>query len=255
MIGAFDTKGQEYAFLRDRIRSLGCGVLSMNTGVLGTTDAFPVDVQADEVARAAGADLAKLRQDKDRGAAMKVISAGAGAIVRRLFDQHRFDGIIGMGGTGGTSVVTAGMRVLPVGVPKLCVSTAAGANTAPYVDISDIVMMPSIVDVAGLNRILRLILTRAAGALCGMVNARPEATGDRKPVIAASMFGNTTACVNACREKLEQLGYEVLVFHATGAGGRTMEALVDQGLVDAVLDITTTEWADEVCGGVLKGAC
>jgi uncharacterized protein (UPF0261 family) len=157
------------------------------------------------------------------------------------------------------------MRPLPVGVPKLCVSTAAGtATAATYVGLSDLVLMPSIVDVAGLNRVLRLVLTRAAGAICGMVagaaasreatrEGAPGATTDAtRPVIAATMFGNTTECVNTCRAALDAAGYEVLVFHATGTGGRQMEMLVEQGLVDAVLDVTTTEWADEICGGVFS---
>ena len=258
MIGAFDTKGAEYDFLRRQVIAAGCAVLAVNTGPLGTTDLFPVDIEADEVARAAGADLPALRAKRDRGDAMKAMTAGAARVVQRLFDQRRFDGIIGMGGTGGSAVVTAAMRALPVGVPKVCVSTAAGtANAAAYVGLSDLVLMPSIVDVAGLNRVLRIVLTRAAGAICGMVRAAAAlpgagATDQARPVIAASMFGNTTACVDACRAALEQSGYEVLVFHATGTGGRSMEMLVDQGLVDAVLDITTTEWADEICGGVFS---
>jgi uncharacterized protein (UPF0261 family) len=253
LIGAFDTKGSEYAFLRERILAAGCDVLAVNTGVLGTTDLFPVNVEADDVARAGGTELAELRRDQDRGRAMAVMTTGATAVVQRLFDERNFDGIIGMGGTGGTAVITAAMRPLPVGVPKICVSTAAGSvNAATYVGLSDLVLMPSIVDVAGLNRVLRVILTRAAGAICGMVHARPPRADEGKPVIAATMFGNTTACVDACRAALEQRGYEVLVFHATGAGGRTMEMLVDQGLVDAVLDITTTEWADEVAGGIFN---
>ena len=255
MIGAFDTKAAEYDFLRSRIVANGCDVLAINTGPLGTTDLFPVEIEADEIARAGGGDLAALRARQDRGEAMKVMTAGAVAVVRRLFDQRRFDGIIGMGGTGGSAVVTAAMRGLPVGVPKLCVSTAAGsANAAAYVGLSDLVLVPSIVDVAGLNRVLRLVLSGAAGAICGMVNAaRPSDTAESaRPVVAATMFGNTTTCVNACREALERAGYEVLVFHATGTGGRTMEMLVEQGLVDAVLDVTTTEWADEICGGIFN---
>ena len=256
MLGAFDTKGAEYDYLRRQIVANGCDVLAVNTGPLGTTDLFPVDIEADEVARAGGGDLAQIRRQQDRGDAMKVMSAGAAAVVRRLLEQRRFNGIIGMGGTGGSAVVTAAMRALPIGVPKLCVSTAAGTPTAAtYVGLSDLVLMPSIVDVAGLNRVLRLVLDRAAGAICGMVRSAASAPGPQtkvKPVIAATMFGNTTTCVNACREALERAGYEVLVFHATGTGGRTMEMLVDQGLVDAVLDITTTEWADEICGGVFS---
>ena len=253
MIGAFDTKGPEYAFLRERILGLGCDVLAINIGVLGTTDLFDVDIEADELALAGGGDLSVLRNSKDRGEAMKVMSAGAPVLLGRLYDQGRLDGVIGMGGTGGTAVITAGMRALRLGVPKVCVSTAAGsANTPAYVGAKDVVLIPSIVDVAGINRISRIIFTRAAGAICGMVGAEPETAPDEKPIITASMFGNTTECVNTCMDALSGQGFEVLVFHATGAGGKTMESLVREGLVDAVLDITTTEWADEICGGMFS---
>lgn len=250
LIGAFDTKAEDYAFLRDRIRLGGCAVLAVNTGVLGSTKLFPVEIEADRVAQAGGGNLAALRAAQDRGQAMKVMAAGAPVVVRELFAAGRFQGIIGMGGTGGSSVVTAAMRALPLGVPKLCVSTAASGDTSAYVGTKDVAMFPSIVDVAGLNRISRTVYARAAGAICGMVAATPPPSTEDKPIIAASMFGNTTACVNACAEALRARHYEVLVFHATGAGGRTLESLVDDGMVDGVLDITTTEWADTVCGGV-----
>ncbi len=250
MVGSFDTKGPEYAFLREQILARGHDVLTVNTGVLGGTELFAVDVPAEEVAKAGGADLEALRKKKDRGEAMKVMAAGAPVVVQRLYDEGKFDGIIGMGGTGGTTVVAAGMRALPLGVPKVCVSTAAAGDTSAYVGTKDITMIPSIVDVAGINRISRMIFTRAAGAICGMVESELPAAADEKPIITASMFGNTTECVNACMEALTQEGYEVLVFHATGTGGKTMESLVREGLVDAVLDITTTEWADTICGGV-----
>jgi len=178
------------------------------------------------------------------------MAAGAAVVARRLFEAGRFAGLIGMGGTGGSSVVTAAMRALPVGVPKVCVSTAASGDTSAYLGTKDVVLIPSIVDVAGVNRISRVIFAQAAGAICGMVEADVSDTADDRPVIAASMFGNTTECVNACADALGAQGYEVLVFHATGAGGRTLESLVREGLVDAVLDITTTEWADTVCGGI-----
>jgi uncharacterized protein (UPF0261 family) len=250
IIGAFDTKANEYVFLRDMIVYLGGQVVTVNTGILSSTDLFPIDIEADEVARAGGGDLDSLRVNKDRGRAMAVMAAGAAAIVRRLHDEGRVAGIIGMGGSGGSSVVTAAMRALPVGVPKVCVSTVAGGDTAPYVGLKDVTLIPSITDVAGLNRISRIILTRAAGAIVGMVNTSVAEADDDRPIIAASMFGNTTQCVDRCRELLDAAGYEVLVFHATGTGGRMMESLIDEGLVDACLDITTTEWADTVCGGV-----
>ena len=252
MIGAFDTKGPEYAFVRQRVLERGHAVLAVDTSVLGTTDLFEVDVPAASVAQAGGGDLAALRQKKDRGEAMKVMCAGAAAVAGRLYAAGRFDGVIGMGGTGGTTVVSSAMRALPVGVPKVCVSTAASGDTSAYVGTKDVTMIPSIVDVAGINRISRMIFTRAAGAVCGMVESAVAAAAgaEERPIIAASMFGNTTQCVNACMEALSAKGYEVLVFHATGTGGKTMESLVREGLVDAVLDITTTEWADTVCGGV-----
>lgn len=252
MLGTFDSKGEEYAFLRERIVACGCEVVSINAGVDGSTDLFPVDVEADAVAEAGGETLADLREKRDRGNAMSVMNAGAAVLVRKMFDDGKFDGIIGMGGSGGTGIVTSAMRALPVGVPKFCVSTLAAGDISPFVGTKDIVMMPSIADVSGINRISRTILSRAAGAICGMVNSTiPEAVSER-PLIAASMFGNTTTCVDACREALDKAGYEVLVFHATGTGGRVLESLANEKLVDAVLDITTTEWADELCGGILS---
>lgn len=251
MIGAFDTKGAEYAYLRDAIVRAGCEVVAMDTSVLGQGGgAFPVEIGAEEVAKRGGSSIAALREGADRGKAMKVMADGVAAIAAELQAEGRIAGAIGMGGTGGTSVVSAGLRALPVGFPKLCLSTAAAGNVAPYVGVKDVVMMPSIVDVAGLNRISTRIISNAAAAIVGMVRAEPPEFTAGRPIIAASMFGNTTACVDLCAKALDGLGYEVLVFHATGTGGRTMEALVDQGMVDAVLDITTTELADTITGGV-----
>ena len=252
VLGAFDSKGAEYAFLLDAIRRQGGDALTVDFGILGSTDRFPVDVDAAEVARAGGGDLAALRSQGDRGAAMKCMAAGAAAIAGRLYDEGRLGGVIGMGGTGGASVITAAMRALPTGVPKVCVSTVAGGDVAPYVGTKDVTMIPSVTDVAGVNRISRTIFTRAAGAIVGMVRAVPPPTTGDRPIIAASMFGNTTPCVDACRELLDAAGYEVLVFHATGVGGRTMESLIDEGFIDACLDVTTTEWADQLCGGVFS---
>jgi uncharacterized protein (UPF0261 family) len=250
LIGAFDTKGPEYAFVREQILARGHKALTVNTGVLGSTDLFPVDVDADKVAEAGGGSLKQLQEKNDRGEAMKIMCMGSAAIIKSLYHEGKIDGIIGMGGTGGTTVVTAAMRALPVGIPKVCVSTAASGDVVVYVGTKDITMIPSIVDVAGINRVSRIIFSRAAGAICGMAEANIPESEEDKPVITASMFGNTTECVNACMDKLSAKGYEILVFHATGTGGKAMESLVKEGLVDAVLDITTTEWADTVCGGV-----
>ena len=252
MIGAFDAKGQEYDFVQKLIAAQGCKVLTMNFGVLGGTDLFPIDIDNAEVAMAGGSDIKQLQKDKDRGQAMKVMSNGVAVLAEKLYAEGRFDGVLGMGGSGGSSVITAAMRALPIGVPKVMVSTVASGDTSFYVGVKDVTMVPSIVDVAGVNLISEKIFKEAAGAICGMVKMDYTPSGDQKPIIAATMFGNTTPCVDRCREVLISKGYEVLVFHCTGTGGRTMEGLVDDGYVCAVLDITTTEWADEICGGVLS---
>jgi uncharacterized protein (UPF0261 family) len=252
ILGAFDTKGEDHAFLREQILYLGHQVLTVNIGVLGSTTLFPVDIDASEVLGAAGFDLDQIRARRDKAEAMKAFDQGAPKLVQQLYEQGRFDGIIGMGGSGGSSIIAAAMRTLPIGIPKLLVSTVASGDVSIYVRGKDIVMIPSIVDVAGLNRISRLIYARAAGAICGMVKNEPAHSSEDRPIITASMFGNTTDCVSACKELLKEKNFEVLVFHATGAGGRAMETLVADGLVEAVLDITTTEWADELCQGVFS---
>ena len=253
LIGAFDTKGEEYAFVKGLIEARGHRVLAVNTGVMGEARGIVPDVDAGAIADAAGETLASLRAAGDRGRAMAAMGRGAAHLVRSLYEAGQLDGVLGMGGTGGTSVISAAMRELPVGVPKVLVSTAASGDTRPFLGTRDITLIPSVVDVAGINRISRLIFTEAAGAICGMVEMAEDTASGRpsdRPVIAVSMFGNTTQCVDRCREILTAQGYEVLVFHCTGVGGETMENLVRDGLVTAVLDITTTEWADELCGGV-----
>ena len=179
------------------------------------------------------------------------MARAAAVLLSKLVGEGRIDGVISLGGGGGTAISTTAMRALPVGFPKVMVSTLAAGNVAPYVGTKDIVMIPSIVDVSGLNRLSRVLLARAAGAICGMVESQVPAAQD-KPLIAASMFGNTTTCVNAAKQILEDAGYEVLVFAATGTGGKIMESLIESGMISAVLDITTTEWADELVGGVLN---
>ena len=250
IIGALDTKGSENTFLKDEIEKRGCAVLVVDTGVLGKA-AFEPQVSRERVAEAGGSQLSQLIEQKDRGEAMAVMTKGAAVIARELYESGQIDGVISMGGGGGTVIGTSAMRALPVGFPKLMVSTLASGDTAPYVMTTDITMMPSVVDVAGINRISRRIYTNAAGAICGMVLGEME-QGEDKPLIAASMFGNTTIAVNHARQMMESKGYEVLVFHATGTGGQTMEALIADNYITGVLDITTTEWADEVCGGVLS---
>ncbi len=252
ILGAFDTKGEDHAFLREEILKLGHQVLTVNIGVLAGTTLFPVDIDASEVLRAAGLDLEKIRAGKDKAEAMKAFDQAAPKLIRQLYEQGRFDGVIGMGGSGGSAIIASAMRALPIGIPKVLVSTVASGDVSFYVRGKDITMIPSIVDVAGLNRVSRLIYARAAGAVCGMVQNEPPRAGDDRPIITASMFGNTTDCVSACVNLLKEKRFEVLVFHATGAGGRAMETLIADGLVEAVLDITTTEWADELCQGIFS---
>ena len=250
VFGALDTKGAELAFLKEQIEARGHRALVVDTGVMGEP-AFAPSVTRREVATAAGADLATLASEADRGRAVTAMAEGARAIALRLFENGQLDAIIGMGGGAGTSVGTAAMRALPLGVPKVMVSTLASSDVRGFVGVKDIMMFPAIVDISGLNRISRGVFTRAAAAVCGMVEAKvPEA--DDKPTIAASMFGNTTKCVEAARAIVEQEGFEVLVFHAVGVGGQTMESLIEAGHIAGVLDVTLTEWADELVGGVLS---
>lgn len=248
--GTFDTKGKEYLYVKELIESLGLSTLTIHTGVFEST--FEPDVSNKEVAQAAGWDINDIVSKKDRALATEVLSEGMEKLVPKLYEQGKFDGIISFGGSGGTSLVTPAMRALPIGVPKLMVSTVASGNTSQYVGTSDIVMMPSIVDVAGLNSNSTKIFTNAVFAIVGMVKFENNKVLDKKPLVAATMFGVTTPCVTAAKEYMEDRGYEVLVFHATGVGGRTMESLIEGGFIEGVLDLTTTEWADEIIGGVLN---
>jgi uncharacterized protein (UPF0261 family) len=250
LVGTLDTKGHEYAFLRERLREAGVDVLVVDAGV-NEPDGIEPDVAREEVARAAGADAAALAAAGDRGAAVTAMGAGAEQVVRQLHADGRLDGILALGGSGGSSIAARAMRALPVGVPKLLVSTVASGDTRPYVGAVDVTMMYSVVDIAGINRVSARIMANAAAAIAGMAQVTMPAD-DGKPLVAATMFGVTTPCVTAARERLEQLGYEVLVFHATGAGGRSMEALAKDGFLAGVLDVTTTELADELVGGVLS---
>lgn len=251
IVGALDTKGQEFAFVKALIEAAGVKTLVVDFGVLGAP-AFEPDIQREVVAAAGGGHWADLASGEHKDEAMKVMARGLAAVVRQLYDEGRLDGILGMGGSGGTSIATTAMRALPVGVPKVMVSTVGGGDVSAYAGTKDITFMPSIVDVAGINSISRRIYANAAGAIAGMVQMAVPAETAGKPLITASMFGNTTRCVDRARAALEEAGYEVLVFHATGTGGRTMESLIADGYIVASLDITTTELADEVCGGVLS---
>ena len=291
VLGTFDTKGAEHAFVADALRRQGFTTLLIDVGSLGTPSITP-DIDAAGVA-AEESDHAVILARRDRGECVTLMGRAAAKLTSRRAAENRIHGIISLGGGGGTAIATTAMRALPIGFPKLMVSTLASGQTAPYVGTTDITMMPAIVDVSGLNRVSRAIFTNAAGAIAGMVTARSSlssASSEKplivaslnrvsraifenaagaiggmvtaaearrrtpapdKPLIVASMFGNTTACVTEAKKILETAGYEVLVFAATGNGGRAMESLIASGLVAGVLDITTTEWADELVGGVL----
>jgi uncharacterized protein (UPF0261 family) len=251
LLGTLDTKGDELAFLRERLRDAGVGVLLADVGTLE-----PASVEADftreQVGAAAGVDVEALREARDRGAAIAGMAGAAAALARRLYDEGRIHGVLSAGGSGNTAIATAAMQALPVGVPKLMVSTMAAGDTSDYVGGVDVTMMASVTDVAGINSISARILANAAGAMAGMVNAPAPKLEDGRPLVAATMFGVTTPCVTRAREELERRGYEVLVFHATGTGGKAMEALVEGGLLSGVLDVTTTELCDDLVGGVLS---
>jgi uncharacterized protein (UPF0261 family) len=253
VLGALDTKGREVEFLSRLIGERGHQTLTVDTGVLGTP-LFPADISRQQVAEAGSYSLDELIRQADRGAAVDAVTRGAVRVVRELHAAGRVDAVVAMGGGAGTTVGTAAMRALPLGIPKVMVSTLASGDVRGFVGVKDIVMIPAIVDISGLNRISRGVFARAAGAVCGMLDAAPAASAASPdaPLIAASMFGNTTPCVEHARGVLEAQGYELLVFHATGTGGLTMEGLIEAGQISGVLDVTTTEWADELVGGVMS---
>lgn len=247
--GTFDSKGQEFLYVKEMIEKQGVKTFTVHAGVFEPL--FQPDVSNAFVAEAAGEDIEVLVNKKDRALATEVLSKGMEKLIPELFGQGKFDGIISLGGSGGTSLVTPAMRALPIGIPKIMVSTVASGNTFQYVGTSDIIMVPSVVDVSGLNSISKKIFANAALAIAAMVNNGNVDTEIDKPLIAATMFGVTTPCLDYARAYLEDRGYEVLIFHATGTGGQTMEALIRAGFIQGVLDITTTEWCDEIVGGVL----
>ncbi|GAA3394109.1 Tm-1-like ATP-binding domain-containing protein [Cryptosporangium minutisporangium] len=252
LLGTFDTKGDEYTWLRDRLREFGVDVITIDVGSFSTSTL--ADVRSDEVLAAAGADPSTLRERRDRGEMMTAMGTGAALVVRRLFDQGRVHGLLAVGGSGGSSVAAPAMQALPIGVPKLLVSTMASGDVQPYVGEVDATLMYSVVDVAGINSVSEAVLGNAAAGIAGMARAyeRRAPTADRKPLVGLTMFGVTTPAADEARERLTELGYEVLVFHATGTGGRAMEKLVESGMLAGVCDLTTTELCDDLVGGVLS---
>ncbi len=250
MIGCFDTKAEDFGYLFNCLKDKNVDVLTLNTGVLGTTDQFPVDFESDVVAKAGGSQLSMLRKGNDRGKALEIMGRGAARILGDLLSKNKVDAVIGMGGGGGTYMALAAMQAVPFGIPKLCLSTLATKDLSEKIGNKDIVLMPSIVDVAGLNAISRVLIRQAAGALVGMVDTLDSDERESAGSIAMSVFGNTNLCAESCSQLLKEKEYDVLAFHAVGSGGKTMEALISEGFFDAVLDLTTTELADHLCGGI-----
>jgi uncharacterized protein (UPF0261 family) len=278
LLATLDTKAVEAEFVRRQLQAAGVAVCLIDTGCLGTST-VQADVTNEQLFAAADLSLADLRTRRDRGQAVAQAALGAQRIVQRAYGEGQLAGVLALGGSAGTAIGTAAMRALPLGIPKLMVSTLASGQVRPYVADKDILMMNSVVDFAGLNRISRRVLQLAAGAMIGMIRhdswteiSQPEsssatshepnrnewteatslASNADRPLIAATMFGVTTPCVQQAKSILETAGYEVLVFHATGNGGQAMESLIDEGLIAGVLDITTTELADELVGGILS---
>lgn len=250
LLGSFDTKGEDFGYLYSCLIEKGLEVITINLGVFDSHTSFPVRFGSEAVAQKGGTALNVLQKNGDRGQALEIMSTGAANIVRELYETMCIGGIIGMGGGGGTFMVLKVMKVLPFGIPKLCVSTLATKDLSAHIGPKDITLMPSIVDVAGLNSISKTVIRQAAGAICGMMDVDDRVDEVNKRRIAISVFGNTTLCVDTCSELLKSRQFDVLTFHSVGTGGQTMESLTRDGYFDAILDITTTELADELCGGI-----
>jgi uncharacterized protein (UPF0261 family) len=250
MLGCFDTKGEDFSYLYKCLIDQGEQVISINTGVMEARVDFSIDFDAESIANSADTSLQKLRNSGDRGKAVEVMGKGVRIIITTLVSENKIKGAIGMGGGGGTYIALSAMQEIPLGIPKLCLTTIASKDLTLQMGSKDITLMPSIVDVAGLNSISRLLIKQAAAAISGMASVDIEDKEKTKGSIAISMFGNTTKCVDTCTDLLKHEGYDVLAFHATGNGGRTMETLIREGCFVALLDITTTELADDLCGGI-----
>jgi len=252
LFATLDTKGPEAAYVRDLLTSLGVAVTLVDVGAL-RPPTVESDIPRERVFELAGTTAEAVLGQGDRGEAVTRAAAGAAQLVREAYARGEVSGVLGLGGSAGTTIGTAAMKALPLGVPKVMVSTLASGTVRQFVGDKDIFMLNAVVDILGLNRVSRQVLSQAARAMAGLVRHPAPSTdpGDR-PLVAATMFGVTTPCVERAREVLEEAGYEVLVFHATGNGGQAMESLIDDGVIAGVLDLTTTELADEAVGGFLS---
>lgn len=247
LVGTLDTKGEEYAYLRDRIQEAGASALLIDAGVMGRPGVVP-DITRQAVAEAAGHEIADLAGAGDRAVALRAMGLGVGAILVRLVESGRCSGVLAAGGSGGASVAVQAFSRLPFGLPKMIVSTQVASAGGALAGGSDVLLMSSVADIAGLNRLTRRVLSNAAAAIVGAIRAASVPAGDRT-LAFATMLGLTTRGVTAARALLQEAGYEVVTFHATGEGGRAMERLIGPMGVSAMLDLTTVEVADEVVGG------
>jgi uncharacterized protein (UPF0261 family) len=252
LFATLDTKGAEADFVRQLLTSYGVRVTLVDAGALGEP-AVAADVTRDRLFARAGSSLEDVRRRADRGEAVTLAAEGAARLAREAHAAGELGGVLGLGGSAGTSIATAAMRVLPLGVPKVMVSTLTSGTVRQFVGDKDIFMLNAVADIAGINRISRTVLSQAARAMAGLMTLpAPAPASTDRPIVAATMFGVTTPCVERARGVLERAGYEVVVFHATGNGGQAMESLIAEGLIDGVLDLTTTELADEHVGGFLS---
>lgn len=257
LIGTLDTKGAEYGFVKEVLLNAGVEVLLVDTGIMQDPWLTP-DIPAAQVAEAGGRELTEIRFGREgsdtRALAVQTMSDGLKVVLPRLLEENRCDAVFGMGGSGGTNLLSQAMLTLPLGLPKMILSTMMSGDVSTYVGFSDMTMMYSITDIAGLNRFSRLVLTNAANAVAGMARGwagdRPAAHGEARPLVAISMFGITTPGVNHLRKGLEEKGFDTIVFHATGSGGKAMEALIANGQVDGVIDFTLAELCSRELGGI-----
>jgi uncharacterized protein (UPF0261 family) len=252
LFATLDTKGLEADFVRRLLGSWNVPVTLVDVGALGSP-AVPADIPRERIFELAGTSLEAVRRRADRGEAVTQAAAGAARLAREAHARGELGGALGLGGSAGTTIATAAMKTLPLGVPKVMVSTLASGTVRQFVGDKDIFMLNAVVDILGLNRVSRQVLSQAARAMAGlMTHPAPPSDPSDKPLVAATMFGVTTPCVERAREVLERAGCEVLVFHATGNGGQAMESLIRDGVIAGVLDATTTELADERAGGFLS---
>jgi len=251
LVGTLDTKGLEYEFVRQRFEKSGVKTILIDAGVIGNPQ-IKADISNEVVAQSGGSSLETLRKNNDRGQAVAVMTEGVNKIVSELFKENKLAGIFALGGSGGSTIASFAMRNLPIGVPKILVSTLVGSNAQAFVGESDMALFASVVDIAGINSISSKVIANAVDAMVGMVNGEKGEIKNNKKLVAASMFGVTTQCVTEARNILENNGLEVITFHMTGSGGKSMESLIRQGLINAVLDVTTTELCDEIVGGTLS---